>query len=1118
VQCPRCQTENREGRRFCAECGLSLGSVCEACGFANEDTEKFCGGCGKSRAALMEVQEGKFSSPRAYTPTEIAERILTSKAALEGERKQVTVLFADLRGSMELLADRDPEEARQLLDSVLERMMEAVHHYEGTVNQVMGDGIMALFGAPLAHEDHAVRACYAALRMQEAVKRYAVEAFRSHGITVRIRVGLNSGEVVVRSIRSDLRMDYTAVGQTTHLAARMEQLAPPGAIWITAETRRLVESFVQIQPVGTMPVRGLETPVEVSEVIAAGRVTTRFQAAVLRGLSQFVGRNAEMEQLESALEEARQGRGRVVAVVGDPGMGKSRLFHELTHSDSVRGCRVLQTSCLSYGQAKSYRPVIDLLRAYFRIDDRDDLRSIRAKITGHVLTLDESLRDLLPPIFWLFDVLPEGDGLGNLEPPHRRQVTLDALERLLWRESRMQPLVLVVEDLHWIDPETQALLDSLVDGVATVPVLALVNYRPEHDPGWQSKPGVCELRIAPLVLESAEALLEGLVGQDPGLVPLKRLLIERTEGNPFFLEESVHALAQTGALVGERGAYRLTTDVRDVHVPATVQALLAARIDRLPPEDKRLLQAASVIGRDVPVALLGEISGTADEELRGRLARLEAAGLFYEARLFPEHEYTFKHALTHEVTHASLLQERRRGLHRNILEALERRPADQPAGEVEVLARHAVGAEAWDRAVEYLREAGRKTIARSSYVVATELLNDALRALGRLPETRDTLEHAIDARLELRIALAALGRYQDVLRVMREAEGLAVRLGDRARLGRILADICARLRNVAGEHRQAIEVGERAIAIAADTDDRELEFEAQYRTGQAYFAIGEFGKALELLSRCVARSSHESSQPSVLFTSWAHSWLALTLSNLGRFEDARAHAREAVQIAEAADHPFTLAEALAGAGSVSLAQGDLEHAFAALERARGLIVEWRLPPWAVFARLGYAHVLSARPAEARRLLAEVIESASTMSAMGVSRAMQLGWLSEAYLLEERLDEALTRAQEALSLTRRHGERNHEAWCLRLLGQIASHHDPVDVEQADGYYREALALADSLGARPLAAHCHLHLGEVLQRTGRWAKAHEHLRSATRLYREMDMRFWLARAEAGLQEPE
>ena len=1028
----------------------------------------------------------------------------------------MTVLFADLKGSMELLADRDPEEARKLLDPVLERMMEAVHGYEGTVNQVMGDGIMALFGAPVAHEDHAVRACYAALRMQALVKGYAEQAFRTLGVTVRIRVGLNSGEVVVRSIRSDLRMDYTAVGQTTHLAARMEQLAPPGAIWITAETLRLAENFVQVQPLGPVPVRGLDAPVEVYEVVAAGQARTRFQAAALRGLSRFVGRDAEMEHLRTALERARRGHGEVVAVVGEPGVGKSRLFHELTHSHRVAGCRTLQASAVSYGRATSYLPVIDLLEAYFRIDERDDTRSIRAKATGHLLTLDEALKDVVSPVLWLLDALPEEDGLRDLEPPQRRQLTLDAVKRLFLRESQVQPLILVLEDLHWIDSETQALLDSVVESLPAAPVLLLVNYRPEYRHGWSGKTYYRQLRIDPLPPESAEELLRALAGDGAELAPLKRLLIERTEGNPFFLEESVRTLVETGALAGERGAYRLIEDAQAIHVPATVQALLAGRIDRLPPEDKRLLQAASVIGKDVPFALLQAIVEDGEGDLRRGLAHLQAAEFLYEAHLFPELEYTFKHALTHEVAYASLLQDRRRALHLSILETLERRQADQPSEEIERLARHALGAEAWDKAARYLRQAARRAMARSAYAAAAGLLREALRALERLPETPDTLAQAIDARLELRVALIPLGRYQDVLAVMREAEGLAIRLGDRARLGRVLADICARLRNVAGEHLQAIEVGQRALAIAAESGDRELEHEAQYRTGQAYFAIGDFPQALDFLSRCAEGAGEGRGQRSPLFASWSHSWLALTLSSLGRFVDARSHAQEALKIAEGADHPFTLAEALAGLGSVSLAQGDLDQAIDALERAQALIRAWNLQPWAVLARLGYACALSARPRDARGLLEEVERYATTMSSMGVGRAMQLAWLGEAYLLEGRLDDARERAQQAVSLAQRHQERSHEAWGLRLLGEIVSRRDPPAVEPAEGYYREALALASELGMRPLVAHCHFHLGKLFRKTDQHEQARQHLTTATTMYREMNMRFWADQAEAELRE--
>ena len=1112
MQCPRCRTENREGRRFCGECGLSFVLACAACGFPNEGDEKFCGGCGRSLAPLAANVEAKFPSPQAYTPKHLADKIIGSRGALEGERKHVTVLFADLKGSMELLADRDPEEARALLDPVLERMMDAVHRYEGTVNQVMGDGIMALFGAPVAHEDHAVRACFAALRMQELVKDYAEQAFRTHGITVRIRVGLNSGQVVVRTIRSDLRMDYTAVGQTTHLAARMEQLAPPGAIWITASTLRLVTSFVEVQSLGSVPVQGLDTPVEVAAVLAAGHARTRFQASALRGLSRFVGRDAELEQLHAVLEAARRGRGGILAVVGDPGLGKSRLFHELTHSPRVVECRILQASAVSYGLAASYLPVVELLRVYFRIDERDDVRSIRAKVTGHLLTLDERLRDALPPILWLLDALPEDDSLRDLDPPQRRHLTLDAVKRVLLRESQVQPLVVVLEDLHWIDPETQSLLDSLVESVVAAPLLLLVNYRPEYRHGWAGKTYYRQLQIDPLPPASAETLLQALLGDGAELVPLKRLLIERTEGNPFFLEESVRTLVETGTLAGAPGAFRLIKDPGAIQVPATVQALLAGRIDRLPPEGKRLLQAASVIGKDVPLRLLQALAEESDGDIAQRLAQLTAANFLYEARLYPELEYTFKHALTLDVTYASLLQERRRALHLRILEVLERGQAAQPGEEVEHLARHALAAEAWDKAARYLRQAGRRTIARSSYAAAAELLREALRALEHLPDTPDTLAQAIDTRLELRVALVPLGRYHEALAVMRDAETLATRLGDPARLGRVLADICARLRNVTGEHLQAIEVGQRALAIATESGDRALELEAQYRTGQAYFAIGNYRRALDLLSPCAEDTTAGRGQLSPLFASWSRTWLALTLSSLGQFAEARSRAQDALRIAERADHPFTLAEALTGVGSVSLAQGDFGEAIEALERARKLVGEWDLPISAVVARLGHALTVSGRPHEARQLLEDAARAATTLSSMGVGRAMQLAWLGEAHVLEGNLDTALPCVDEALSVARQHQERGHEAWALHAVGAVHARLDPSNIENAGGHYRAALALAGELGMRPLVAHCHLGLGELFQKGGHREHARDHLRMAARLYREMEMRLWCDRAEA------
>jgi len=417
MQCPRCQAENRAGRRFCAECGVPLALSCSSCGFSNELEEKFCGGCGTPLTAAPRPPELRARTPQSYTPSYLAEKILTSKSALEGERKQVTVLFADLKGSMELLADRDPEEARQLLDPVLERLMAAVHRYEGTVNQVMGDGIMALFGAPLAHEDHAVRACYAALAMQEAMRRYSAEVRRTHGVEVQIRVGLNSGEVVVRAIGNDLHMDYSAIGQTTHLAARMEQLATSGSIRLTAETLRLAEGLIQGTPLGPVPVKGLTEPLDVYELVGVTALRRRLQASAARGLTRFVGRQQELMALQQAMEQAGAGHGQVVAVVGEAGVGKSRLVYEFVHSHHTPSWLVLESASVSYGKATPYFPVIDLLKLYSHVEERDDTRTIRAKMTEQVLTLDPALQDTVPALLSLLDALPEDSAFLTLDPP-----------------------------------------------------------------------------------------------------------------------------------------------------------------------------------------------------------------------------------------------------------------------------------------------------------------------------------------------------------------------------------------------------------------------------------------------------------------------------------------------------------------------------------------------------------------------------------------------------------------------------------------------------------------------------------------------------------------------------
>ena len=723
----------------------------------------------------------------ATMPAYLAEKIRTTRDTLAGERKQVTVLFADIKDSTELIRGLDPEVAQRLLDPALQHMMDAVHRFEGTVNQVLGDGIMALFGAPIAHEDHALRACYAALAMQAAMRAYTEEVRRVHGLEMRIRVGLNSGEVVVRAIGNDLHMDYSAVGETTHLAARMEQLATPGTIRLTAATLRLVEDLVQVQPLGPVPVKGLVEPVEVFELVGASGTRRRVQAAAARGLTRFVGRQTELAILTEALARAGAGHGQIVALVGEAGVGKSRLVYECVHSYRTQGWLMLESASVSYGKATPYFPVIDLLKRYCHIEEQDDSRTIRAKVTGQMLTLDATLQDTVPALLALLDTLPDNDPFLRLDPPQRRQRTLEALTRVLLRESQVQPLLLVFEDLHWIDTETQALLDRLVDSLPTACLLLLVNYRPEYQHGWGSKTYYAQLRLDPLPPASAEELLAALLGNDPSVQPLTQLLIARTQGNPFFLEESVRTLVEAEVLVGTPGAYHLAQALPAIQVPATVQAVLAARIDRLAADAKHLLQTAAVIGHEVPLVLLQAVADLAEEALHRSLAQLQGAEFLYETRLFPEREYTFKHALTHEVAYGSLLQERRRVLHAGIVEALEELYVDRLAEQVDRLAHHALRGEVWDKAVAYCRQAGAKAMTHSAYHEAMTSFEQALGALQHLPERPNTQAQAIDLRLDLRRALLPLGAIERIFVCLQEAKTLAEALGDHHRLGWVSA-------------------------------------------------------------------------------------------------------------------------------------------------------------------------------------------------------------------------------------------------------------------------------------------------------------------------------------------
>lgn len=1055
--------------------------------------------------------------PVSYTPKYLAEKILTSKGALEGERKQVTVMFADLKGSMELLADRDPEVARQILDPILQRMMEAVHHYEGTVNQVMGDGIMALFGAPIAHEDHAVRACYAALRMQESITQYADKLRRTEAISVEIRVGLNSGEVLVRAIGSDLQMDYTAVGQTTHLAARMEHLARSGSTLLTASTLRLAEGYVRVASIGPIDVKGLAKAVEAYELLGVGTARTRLQAAVLRGLTRFVGRAAEIEHLRRVMGQAGAGCGQVVGIVGEAGVGKSRLVYEFTHSHRAENWLILEAPSVSYGTVTGYLPVIGLLQSYFKIGERDNHRDMREKIMGKLFTLNESLRPLLPAFFSLLDLPIEDPIWEALDPPQRRHRTLDAVKRLLLRESQVQPLLLVFEDLHWIDGETQALLESLVESVGSANLLLVVSYRPEYEHRWGSKTAYSHLRLDSLPAESAAELLAALLGPDPSLSPLTRMLVKR--GNPFFLEETVRTLVEIGALVGERGAYQLTRSVAELQVPTTVQTMLEARIDRLSQEQKQLLQAAAVIGKDVPYALLSAIANQPTETLRRGLMHLQEAEFLLESQLFPDLEFSFKHALTHEVTYGSMLRDRRRQLHAQIVLESEELYADRLSEHVERLAHHALRGQVWDRAVGYCRRAGVRALERSAAREALVHFEGARVAIKEVTESPDQTRQLIDLCFEQRNALFALGEFVKMGSVISEACALAEVLGDQRRRGWALAYAAHRY-SFLGEHLKAIDAGENALSIAEEANDLGLRVVANYYLGQAFWFAGDprRGKppltmAIDLIKRAPPGERFGMTALSAVVTRWA---AAEVLAERGEFVEAVTTGKEGLRIAQTAGHRPSEIYARYGLGYALLRHGDFSASKGILEPSLALCreLEIRVALPFVAATLSSVYLRSNRATDAVALLEEAIEAFNGMAIRGL-QSLSATFLGEAYLVLGEVDVARKHAEQAVALAHAQDEPGWEAWGLKLLGDVCVH-GSLELKRAAEVYRHAVALATELEMRPLVAHCQIGLGKAHAKMGQSIDANEHLILGATMYREMGMQYWLETTETALNE--
>jgi class 3 adenylate cyclase/predicted ATPase len=1084
MRCTKCGFDNPEGMKFCGQCTNPLVLICPKCRAENPAGFKFCGQC----TAPLSAFEAKAA------PSIPVDGAVSDSAIIEGERKTVTALFADIKGSMELIEDLDPEEARIIVDPALKLMIDAVRRYDGYIVQSTGDGIFALFGAPVAHEDHPQRALYAALRMQDEMRRFAERLRAEKGVNLQVRVGANVGDVVVRSIQTgEKQAEYTPIGHSISLASRLQTLANPGSIAISDGLRKLVEGYFTHKALGPARIKGSSEAVSVYEVTGLGPLRTRFQHAAARGLTKFVGRQREIEAMRHAATSAKDGRGQFVAVMAEPGVGKSRLFYEFKLR-SQSGWMVLEALSVSHGKASPYLPVIELLHGYFGIEASDDGRKRREKVNGRIVTLDLALEDTRPYLFAMLGLVEGDDPLAQMDGQVKKRRTLDAIKRILLRESLNQPLMLIFEDLHWIDAETQAFLNLFVEGLANAPVLTLVNYRPEYTHSWGSKTYYTQLRLDPLGKESADEMLSTLLGSDASLVPLKRLIAEKTDGNPLFMEEIVLSLFEDGALA-RKGEVKLAKPLASLRIPPTVQGIIASRIDRLPADEKDLLQTVAVIGTEFSLGVTHAVSGKADDDLNQMLSKLQLAEFIYEQPAAGDVEYTFKHALTQEVAYNSVLLERRKELHDRAardIEAIFHSRLDEHYGE---LAHHYSRSGNGQNAVKYLQLAGEQAIQRSAYAEAITRLNTAVELLKALPDAPERIQQELTLQIDLGAALTATKSWAapEVESAYTRARQLCQQAGPTSQLFPVLWGLWA-FYLVSGEVKASRELAEQLLMLAERLHSRPMLAVAHDALGGAMWGLGQFRLAREHLEQSLTiydRGEHHSlaflmggeelevvCRQRLAATLWCLGYPALSLKKMN----------EALTIAQELKSPFNIAFARAFGAIVHQFR---REGYSTQQQAEAAMTVAADKGFSAF--LGLGSVLRGwAMVEQRQLeegIAQIQQGMTAIAATGEKAQLpyHLTLLADAYGQAGQNEKALAAVRERFDLASKTGLGYYDAELCRVRGELLLKRDGTSAAEAEAWFRRAIDIARKQSAKSWELRATISLARLLAQQSRRVEA-------------------------------
>ena len=1116
MRCPKCQSENPETRKFCRECGAKVLQVCPKCNSESLPGDKFCGNCGHDLREPKVAPSIDYSQPRSYTPRFLADKIFATRSTIEGERKVLTVLFADVANYTSMSEKLDPEEVQQIMDGCFRILIDEIYRYEGTIDKFTGDGAMALFGAPMAHEDHAQRACYAALAIQRALGEYSEKIEKEYRIDFRVRVGLNSGPVIVGSIGNDLRMDYTALGDTANLASRMESMARPGTILVSGNTYKLAKHFFKFEPLRKLRVKGKEEPVEAYDLIKASEVETKIGAAVAKGLTKFVGRQREVVILKDSFEKAQSGSGQVVGIVGEAGVGKSRLLLELRGMLPDEEYTYLEGRCLHYGGSVAYLPLLDILRAYFDIKGGEREFVIKKKMEERINGLDENLRGILPPLHEILSLGAEDEEYLALEPQHKREKTFEAIRDLLIRESQERPLILAVEDLHWVDRTSEEFLAYLIGWLPNTHILLLLLYRLEYTHPWGSKSYYNHISVGQLSIEASAELAQSILEEGEVVPELRGLILDKTTGNPLFVEEFTYTLLENGSIQKKDYQYVLSTRPCDIKVPDTIQGIIAARIDRLEDDLKRTMGVASVIGRDFSFGILQMIAGM-QQELKSHLLNLQGLEFIYEKSLFPELEYTFKHALTQEVAYDSLLLRRRKAIHENTGRAIEELYPYRLEEFYEVLAHHYSRSENLEKAYQYLKLSGEKALRSCSTWEAFHFYREAIGILKQLPETEENKRRGIEVRLPMGDFLATLAYPEDSLKILQEGEALSRELEDGTDLARFYSMISLYY-TTQGDVLKAIEYAENCFQEAEKLQDVELMATIGLYLCNSYSITGEQSRIVELAPKVLdfmGKTQTESDFFGMPFNAYA-TLLALygfAMGCLGNFEEGEVLCDKASRFARQINDLYSLVMIELYYGWLYIVKGDRGNAVQRFQNSiryaeetqflLALGVAWNGLGW------GYYYL-----GEIESALNAVEKSTKSYHDTALTFLLSNNYLllSSIHFDSGDLTNARSCIDEGLKLARRNSEKYIEGLSNITLGRILGKAEKPQYGEAEECILQGMNILDERKFKPWFSWGCLFLGEFYADTGQSEKALESLKKAEGLFQEMGMDWWLFRARS------